>query len=143
MCANHDVPGVSSPSRRGFLFKLGLALNVIGAALVGIPVLGYILAPARRLGGGTTWIKLDGVAKFPEGQTRLAIYENPFRVPWDGASAKVACWVRRLQGDSWVKLSHSHTRVVSQGGTQADGSLSMSVVVAGGCPPAASRGCSL
>ena len=101
MCANHDVPGVSSPSRRGFLFKLGLALNVIGAALVGIPVLGYILAPARRLGGGTTWIKLDGVAKFPEGQTRLAIYENPFRVPWDGASAKVACWVRRLQGDSF------------------------------------------
>jgi menaquinol-cytochrome c reductase iron-sulfur subunit len=101
MCANHDVPGVSSPSRRGFLFKLGLALNVIGAALVGIPVLGYILAPARRLGGGTTWIKLDGVAKFPEGQTRLAIYENPFRVPWDGASAKVACWVRRKEGNSF------------------------------------------
>jgi hypothetical protein len=40
--------------------------------------------------------------------------------------------VWRLQGDSWLKLSHSHTRVVSQGGTQADGSLAMAVVVAGG-----------
>ncbi len=101
MCANHDLPEASSPSRRGFLFKLGLALNVLGAALVGIPVIGYILAPARRLGGGEAWIKLGGVTKFPENETRLAIYENPFRVEWDGASAKVACWVRRQQGDSF------------------------------------------
>ena len=62
MCANHDLPGVSSPSRRGFLFKLGLALNVLGAALVGIPILGYILAPARRLGGGAAWISKGQIA---------------------------------------------------------------------------------
>ena len=97
MCPNHEPP-TSSATRRGFLFKLGLALNVLGGALVGIPVIGYILAPARRL-GGQSWIKLGGVAKFPEGETRLAIYENPTRVPWDGVSAKVACWVRRIQGD--------------------------------------------
>ena len=88
----------TSSSRRGFLFKLGLALNVIGAALVGIPVIGYILAPARRL-GGQTWIMLGPATKFPEGETRLAIYENPFRVQWDGDSAKVACWVRHAEGD--------------------------------------------
>ena len=58
------------PARREI--KAHLALNVLGAALVGIPVLGYILAPARRLGGGTTWIKLGVMAKFPEGETRLA-----------------------------------------------------------------------
>jgi menaquinol-cytochrome c reductase iron-sulfur subunit len=100
MCACADSGGGSSSSRRGFLFKLGLALNVLGAALVGVPVIGYILAPARRL-GGQAWIKLDGVAKFPEGETRLATYENPFRVEWDGASAKVACWVRRIRGDEF------------------------------------------
>ena len=98
MCACPDFGGSSSSSRRGFLFKLGLALNVIGAALVGIPVIGYILAPARRL-GGQAWIELGATAKFPEGETRLATYENPFRVEWDGASAKVACWVRRLEGN--------------------------------------------
>src|SRR6266498_3221637 len=83
MCAFSPEPAAgSTPSRRGFLFRLGLALNVIGAALVGIPVIGYILAPARRLGGGEAWIKLGGVTKFPENETRLAIYENPFRVEW-------------------------------------------------------------
>lgn len=100
MCAEHEAGAGSTPSRRGFLFKLGLALNVIGAALVGVPVLGYILAPARRL-GGQTWIALGPAATFPEGQTRLATYENPFRVDWDGASAKVACWVRHVGGDTF------------------------------------------
>ena len=99
MCAfSPEPPTGSPPSRRGFLFRLGIALNVIGAALVGIPVVGYILAPARRL-GGQSWIKLGPAGKFPEGETRLAIYENPYRVQWDGDSAKVACWVRRLEAD--------------------------------------------
>ena len=100
MCANHDAFPPSAPSRRGFLFKLGLALNVIGAALVGIPVVGYLLAPARRV-GAQSWIKLGALTTFPEGETRLAIYENPFRVAWDGATAKVACWVRRVKGDQF------------------------------------------
>src|SRR5215471_5538764 len=98
MCPNHESLSEHSSSRRGFLFKLGLALNALGAVLVGIPVVGYILAPARRLGGGESWIKLGGVDSFPVGQTRFAQYENPFRVQWDGASAKVACWVRRVEG---------------------------------------------
>ena len=56
MCADHDLLPPKSPSRRGFLFKLGLALNVLGGALVGIPVIGFILAPMRRL-GGQSWIR--------------------------------------------------------------------------------------
>ncbi|MCI0547100.1 MAG: Rieske 2Fe-2S domain-containing protein [Candidatus Rokubacteria bacterium] len=86
-----------SRSRRSFLFRLGLGLNMLGAALVSIPVIGYIFAPARRL-GGQSWIRLGPVTGFPEGETRLAIYENPFRVAWDGATAKIACWVRHVRG---------------------------------------------
>jgi len=54
MCATNlePEPGTSSsPSRRDFLFKFGLALNVIGAALVGIPVIGYIPQPNYLLAG--------------------------------------------------------------------------------------------
>ena len=103
MCPGHDSLPPSTPSsasRRGFLFKLGLGLNALGAVLVGIPVVGYILAPARKV-SAQTWIKLGTVATYPEGETRLAIYDNPFRVPWDGATAKVACWVRRIAGDQF------------------------------------------
>jgi menaquinol-cytochrome c reductase iron-sulfur subunit len=93
MCPEHDLP--SPPSRRGFLFVLGLGLSTAAAALAAIPVIGFIFGPVRRR-PGQAWIKLGPVATFPEGQTRLAIYENPFRVAWDGPTAKIACWVRRL-----------------------------------------------
>ena len=86
-----------APTRRTFLFKLGLALDAIVAVLVGIPVIGYLLGPVRR-GATQSWISLGPIDRFPEGETRLATYENPFRVPWDGPTAKVACWVRRIEG---------------------------------------------
>src|SRR5207245_9647842 len=89
----------TSQSRRGFLFRLGIYLNVLGAALVGIPVVGYVFGAARRRTDGQSWIELGAVGRFPAGETRLATYENPARVAWDGATAKVACWVRHIEGD--------------------------------------------
>src|SRR2546428_1857089 len=89
----------ASQSRRGFLFRLGIFLNLLGAALVGIPVVGYVFGAARRRTDGQSWIELGSVGRFPAGQTRLATYENPVRVAWDGATAKGACWGRHLEGD--------------------------------------------
>ncbi len=88
-----------SESRRGFLFRLGIALNGLGALLVGIPVVGYIVGPARRPADGQSWISIGPIGSFPAGQTRLATYENPVRVPWDGATARIACWVRHIEGE--------------------------------------------
>jgi menaquinol-cytochrome c reductase iron-sulfur subunit len=86
-------------SRRGFLFRLGVALNGLGALLVGIPVVGYIVGPVRRSTDGQSWVALGPIGRFPAGETRLATYENPVRVAWDGATAKVACWVRHIEGE--------------------------------------------
>jgi menaquinol-cytochrome c reductase iron-sulfur subunit len=95
MCAEHESFSPATSSRRSFLFRLGMALNALAAILVGIPVIGYILGPVRRE-SAQAWIKLGAIDSFPEGQTRLAAYENPFRVPWDGATANIPCWVRRI-----------------------------------------------
>jgi hypothetical protein len=40
--------------------------------------------------------------------------------------------VWRQEGEGWVKLTHTLTRVTAQGGTQADGALSLAVVAPGG-----------
>jgi len=100
MCTDVNATPVPPPatSRRGFLFTLGLALNAVAAALVGIPVIGYLLGPVRRR-AEQAWISLGPLQSFPEGQTRLATYANPFRVAWDGATANVPCWVRRIDGE--------------------------------------------
>jgi menaquinol-cytochrome c reductase iron-sulfur subunit len=87
-------------SRRGFLFALGLAVNAVAAALFVLPVVGFLLAPARRL-AEQAWVALGPVTLFPENATRLATYRNPFVEAWDGETANVPCWVRRLAGDSF------------------------------------------
>jgi len=97
MCTGHESLPASTSSRRSFLFKLGLGLNVVAATLVSIPVIGYILGPVRKR-AMQAWISLGPLQSFPEGQTRLATYENPFRVAWDGATADIPCWVRRMEG---------------------------------------------
>jgi len=100
-CAGGDlVSAASPPPRRTFLLKLGIALNVIAAALVGVPVLGYVLGPLRRR-AAQSWIRLGPVGSFPARETRLAIYQNPVSVSWDGFAAKIPCWVRRIEGEEF------------------------------------------
>jgi Rieske Fe-S protein len=87
-------------SRRGFLFAFGVALSAIAAALFAVPVVGYLLGPVRRL-AQQAWISLGPLSQFPEHETRIAEYRNPFVQPWDGETANVPCWVRRLAGDTF------------------------------------------
>jgi menaquinol-cytochrome c reductase iron-sulfur subunit len=98
--AHSKVVTGGPPTRRRFLLALGLALDAAAAVLVAIPVLGYLLGPVRRR-AAQAWIPLGPIERFPEGETRLAMYENPYRVDWDGPTAKVACWVRRLEGEQF------------------------------------------
>jgi len=87
-------------SRRSFLFRAGLLLNAIALIAFAIPIAGYLLAPIRRA-TFLKWISLGPVGGFPENQTRLAVYSNPFRLSWDGSTADIPCWVRHLTGGSF------------------------------------------
>jgi menaquinol-cytochrome c reductase iron-sulfur subunit len=88
-------------SRRSFLFTLGAALNVIAATLLAIPVIGYVFSSFRRSVASESWIMLGALEVFPENQTRLATYRNPYTRPWDGKTADIPCWVRRLTGEKF------------------------------------------
>jgi len=89
------------PSRRAFLFKLGAGLNVVAASLMGIPVIGFVLSSFRSKGPSESWIGLGSLDSFPEGETRLATYRNPSTRPWDGTTADIPCWVRRIEGEKF------------------------------------------
>jgi len=91
---------IAPVTRRGFLFAFGLALNAAAAALFAVPVIGFLLSPTRRL-ARQAWVALGPLSLFPENETRLATYRNPFVEAWDGETANVPCWVRRLSGDSF------------------------------------------
>ena len=103
-------PSGPEPSRRGFLFWLGAALNGIAVVLIAVPVVGYIISPWRS-GGWQKWTDLDNVKKYPKGQTRLATYVNPFRTPWDGYTADTACWVKRDQTGAFTVFAINCTHL--------------------------------
>ncbi|HUD49400.1 MAG TPA: Rieske 2Fe-2S domain-containing protein [Candidatus Baltobacteraceae bacterium] len=88
-------------SRRNMLMTLGIALNAVAGILFAVPVIGYILGPAKRseITEDLAWITLGPLTQFPEGQTRLATYRNPLVRPWDGDTADIPCWVRRISAD--------------------------------------------
>jgi menaquinol-cytochrome c reductase iron-sulfur subunit len=94
-------PGHTGSSRRAFLFRFGAALNVVAATLLGIPVIGFVFSSFRSKGPHESWISLGALDGFPEGQTRLATYRNPYTRPWDGATADIPCWVRRIEGEKF------------------------------------------
>lgn len=108
MPAPSPTPTASSPnppvrkfSRRKWLMPVGIALNAVAGALIALPVVGYLLAPASRKQRreDLDWVSLGDLTQFPVGETRLATYRNPFVRPWDGDTGDIACWVRRIAAD--------------------------------------------
>jgi menaquinol-cytochrome c reductase iron-sulfur subunit len=100
------IDGVATPltkgmPRRSFLLKLGFLLNGIAATMVSVPLLGYLLSAFRNYGGFTSWIALGSLNSFPENQTRMAKFRNPYTRPWDGQTADIPCWVRRMEGENF------------------------------------------
>jgi Rieske Fe-S protein len=90
-------------SRRSMLMALGVGINAVAAALFAVPIIGYVFAPARRkeMSADLAWVSLGELAQFPEGETRLATYRNPLVRPWDGDTANIPCWVRRISSEKF------------------------------------------
>jgi menaquinol-cytochrome c reductase iron-sulfur subunit len=103
LTAENSYLGADS-SRRGFLLRARNLLNLLLLGVLPLPIARYLMWPVSR----TTflkWISLGPASAFPQNQTRLAVYKNPFRQPTDGGTANIPCWVRRLTGDSFQVFS--------------------------------------
>jgi Rieske Fe-S protein len=88
-------------SRRKFLLKIGAALNLIAAVLIGVPIIGFLFSSFRRRTQPDSWIGLGALETFPERQTKLATFRNPNSRPLDGTTADIPCWVRRTEGEQF------------------------------------------
>jgi Rieske Fe-S protein len=88
-------------SRRWMLLKLGVLINAAVGVAVAVPVVRYLLGPVKRKGAYNSWISLGAVDQFPVGETRLATYENPNHDAWDGDTAKIPCWVRHVDPNTF------------------------------------------
>jgi Rieske Fe-S protein len=88
-------------TRRGMLARIGIFLNALVAAGLTVPIGRYLASSVTRGRGSAylAWVPLGPAAQFPEGETRLATFRNPYVMPSDGKTVETACWVRRIAGD--------------------------------------------
>ncbi|QNI32044.1 Rieske 2Fe-2S domain-containing protein [Alloacidobacterium dinghuense] len=88
-------------TRRSLLMGIGIAFNAIVGVAIAVPVIGYLLSPVKKKSAYNQWISLGKLDQFPEGQTRLADFVNPFKRAQDGETANTPCWVRRVSTDQF------------------------------------------
>jgi menaquinol-cytochrome c reductase iron-sulfur subunit len=82
--------------RRSFLSALTVAAGAVGGALVGIPILGRVLAPLRashEAAGGPTFHSLGPVDSFDAGAPTRVAFPVTVRDGWDVTVQERAAWV--------------------------------------------------
>jgi len=101
---DNDVPpsNETTLSRRGFFTKMGILFNGLVATALAVPIVQFLLSSITRgRNAYLAWVPLGPVSAFPEGETRLATFRNPYVMPTDGKTVDTACWVRRVTGDQF------------------------------------------
>src|ERR1700694_1897454 len=90
-------------SRRGLFMKVGILFNGLVVTALAVPVVRFLLSSVTRGRANRylEWVSLGSVGQFPEGETRLATFRNPYVTPTDGKTADTACWVRRISGEQF------------------------------------------
>jgi menaquinol-cytochrome c reductase iron-sulfur subunit len=87
-------PPPLTPERRRFLSRLSIGLSAAIAAVMGVPVVGFLLSPLTRR-APRVWRPVGRVDGFPVGETVSVVFEDASPLPWAGVTARTAAWVRR------------------------------------------------
>jgi menaquinol-cytochrome c reductase iron-sulfur subunit len=97
------TPTDATISRRGFFMKLGILFNAFAALVLAVPIVRFLLSSIMRGRDNAylSWVSVGRTDLFPEGETRLATFRNPYVMPTDGKTVETACWVRHVQGDQF------------------------------------------
>ena len=81
-------------ARRKFLSRLSLGAAGLAGAIVGVPIIGFILGPLIQQ-PSRVWRAVGAVDSFTIGQTVLVTFQNALPLPWSGLTATSAGWLRR------------------------------------------------
>jgi menaquinol-cytochrome c reductase iron-sulfur subunit len=97
-------------SRRRFFEKLSIALVGLCTAIVGLPLIGFIVAPLFRK-VPEKWVKIGKLDDFQIGKTVAVTVIDPSPLPWPVVTAKSGVWLRRVSEDSFIAFSANCTHL--------------------------------
>lgn len=100
----------SEITRRRFLGRLSLALAGMCAAILGIPVVGFVVSPLFRK-VKERWVPVGKTDDFEIGRTVNVPFPDPSPLPWAGITANGAAWLRRVSHDQFIAFSVNCTHM--------------------------------
>jgi menaquinol-cytochrome c reductase iron-sulfur subunit len=103
-------PLTETVNRRGFFSRVGVVLGGLAAAVVGIPVASYMLAPFFR-GYPRRWRDVGAVDDFVIGKTVEVSFEDASSLPWSGVTARTGAWLRRHDREEFIAYSLNCTHL--------------------------------
>jgi quinol---cytochrome c reductase iron-sulfur subunit, bacillus type len=105
-----ERPGAADPrpegllNRRDVLTKLTIAVSALGAAIIGIPFVGFLLAPFFER-QPQEWRAVGPADGFKIGKTTRVSFIDASPLPWAGVVARTAAWLRRDASGSFTAFS--------------------------------------
>jgi menaquinol-cytochrome c reductase iron-sulfur subunit len=97
-------------SRRRFFEKLSIALVGLCSAIVGLPLIGFIVAPLFRK-VPEKWVTIGKRGDYEIGKTVAVTVIDPSSLPWAGVTAKSGVWLRRVSEDRFIAFSANCTHL--------------------------------
>jgi menaquinol-cytochrome c reductase iron-sulfur subunit len=87
---------------------IGVILSSIGAALVAIPSVGFLLGLRKT---PQVWRTVGKLSDFKIGSTVNVSFQNSSPLPWSGVTAQTAAWLRRTSDQQFVAFSMNCTHL--------------------------------
>jgi menaquinol-cytochrome c reductase iron-sulfur subunit len=97
-------------TRREFLALVSAGLAGLGAVIVGVPVVGALLAPLLRPQPGQ-WRAVGAVDSFKVGETASVTFQDSSPLSWAGPAANTAAWLRRTGDQQFVAFAVNCTHL--------------------------------
>lgn len=97
-------------TRRRFFEKICIALGAVCSAILGLPLVGFVIAPLFRK-VPNDWISVGKVQDFVVGKTVTVAFNDPSPLPWAGITAKGSAWLRRASETEFIAFSVNCTHL--------------------------------
>ncbi len=105
-----EHPDRPDRERRRLLTVMSVGLSALGAALLGVPFAGFLLAPFFER-STPRWRRVGTVDSFTVGTTVQVTLKDASARPWAGKTAQTAAWLRRAGEAEFTAFSVNCTHL--------------------------------
>jgi len=106
------MPKSHEVNRRDFVMVVTALIGSVIGAVIGLPAIGYLIAPAFQAKKSEAWIPLGPLANYPEGVPTLFSFVRSKVNGWDKTANSYGIYVIRGPGDQVKAFSNICTHLI-------------------------------